>query len=102
MAAAFWGQYMSLGFLVPEVLRELRFWGQSSVCPWGAIGLGAVILSCCCLGVGFVCAALVFSAQCRRLVAYLARGVALSLSPGPVVGPDLQLQRRLSEYHRSS
>ena len=93
---------MSLGFLVPEILRELRLWGQASVCPWGAIGLGLVVLSCLCFVLGFGFAAVVFSSHCRRLLAYLARGLALSLNPGPVVGVDPNLQRRLAEYHRTS
>ena len=33
---------MSLSFILPEVLRELRWWGGSSSCPWGAIGLALV------------------------------------------------------------
>ena len=101
--AAFWGQdSMSLSYLLPEVLKELRWWGSASGCPWGAIGLTLIL----CCGVSWICgfcfSALVFSPQCRRILAHIARLVAFQLQPvAPPAAPvNLDLQRRLAEYHR--
>ena len=100
IGAAFWGQeYMSLSFLLPEVLQELRWWGGSSSCPWGAIGLALVCVAIGSWICGFVFAALIFSPQCRRLLAHLARVIAINLQPPVPVQVDLS--RRLAEYNRS-
>ena len=99
MGQLFGVKYMSLSYLLPEVLKELRWWGSASGCPWGAIGL--TLFLCC--GVSWICgfclSAIVFSPHCRRILAHIARLVALNLQPA-VVPAHSEVQRRLAEYHR--
>ena len=86
--------------LLPDLLRETRFFLSPSSCPWGAFGLILVISSlaaCCC---GFILGGVVFSNQCRRITAFAARALLASLAP-PSGGTEVTLRDRLAEYHRS-
>ena len=59
---------------LPEIARELRFWGpsNSSGLPFWLAGLLAILCCCfgCCLGV--LCTALALSAAARRAIAHIA------------------------------
>ena len=86
--------------LLPDLLRETRYFLSPSSCPWGAFGLILVISSlaaCCC---GFILGGVVFSNQCRRITAFAARALLASLAP-PSGGTEVTLRDRLAEYHRS-
>ena len=92
-------KYMgSLLPILPDLFRELRFWGTSTTCPWGAIGLAlvctAAIFWCC----GFLAATVLFSSHCRRLITYLARLLVVGLQP--VDQRPVDLRSRLAEYSR--
>ena len=92
-------KYMSLSYLLPKVLKELRWWGSANGCPWGAIGL--TLFLCCgvCWICGFCFSAIVFSPQCWRFLAYIAQLVAFNLQPA-AAPLHSEVQRRLAEYHR--
>ena len=91
------GQVMNLS-LFAELLREFRWWsGPSAVgCPWGAIGLVALLVSLCCWACGFITASCLLSQHCRRFVGLVIRALVASVPLAPA-GPDLR--GRLAEYH---
>ena len=102
LAASFWGSSCMSGWFVfvPEILRELRGWSSPASCPWGAVGLAIVVIGCLCWLGGFICAAILFSSQCRRLISFAARAISVSLHPvGPVFSAT-DHRGRLAEYHR--
>ena len=97
LAASFWGSSCMSG-----ILRELRGWSTPASCPWGAVGLAIVVIGGCCWLGGFICAAILFSAQCRRLISFAARAISVGIQPaGPVVAAT-DFRGRLAEYHRGS
>lgn len=98
---AFWVKCMGWQLFLPDVLRELRLWGTSASCPWGFVALILVVVSLLCWWCGFLCAALVFSHNCRRGLVYLARSLVVVVSPVAGAAPR-DLRVRLSEYHRGS
>ena len=85
--------------LVPEVLRELRWWSAPTSCPWGAVLLVVLLVCSCSCIVGFCLGALTFNPFCRRLAFNLAK-VCLVGVEGERTG-TVNLRSRLAEYHRS-
>lgn len=102
MAQAFWGsRFMSWTFLVPDVLRELRYWSGGSSCPWGFLGLILCLVTGIAFTCGFILATLIFSDHCRRFLSVVARGVLVLAYPS-AGAPVTSLQQRLREYHPHS
>ena len=92
---------MSISYLVPDILREVRNWfPPQSYCPWGAILLIILVLGGICWLCGFICAAVVFSNHCRRVLAFAFRTLVVALHPSAFAGP-VDLRGRLAEYQRS-
>lgn len=88
---------MSWQFVIPDLLRELRFFSGPSTCPWGVILLLLVLTGLACWWCGFICAAALFSQQCRRGLNFVARTALVAFQPGGQVG-GLDLRGRLAEY----
>ena len=93
-----WGAFL-------EVLRELRFlWPSVSpcTCPWGWILLAIVVtfgFGCCCGALVAICA---WSHSCRRGLRILGSLLLSSWVPAEVVGQEVTLRRRLSQYRDTS
>lgn len=66
------------------------------------VGLAIVVVGGCCWLVGFLCAAILFSAQCRRLISFAARAISVSLQQVAPVVASSDFRGRLAEYHRGS
>ena len=100
VSEAFWVKLMHLGSVVPEVLREARWWfGASTVCPWGALGCIALLLAGWCFSLGFLLGALTFSSSCRRLLVQFARACLAGLETEQA--PVVDLRQRLARYRQS-
>ena len=86
--------------LVPEILRELRFWSAPTAGPNISLlillALFAFICGCCA---GALCCGLLLSQHLRQLASYLLRTLLL-IFEGQVVArePGRRLARRFSEY----
>ena len=94
---AFWVKRMHLSTVVPEVLREARWWfSTSSSCPWGALAFAGVVLAAWCFTFGFVAGAVCFNSYCRRWLLQLARACIIGLEGDQ--GPVVDLRHRLARY----
>ena len=100
VSASFLGsRFMSWWGLLPEVLRELRWWSAPTSCPWGGVALVILVVGSCSCIFGFCLGAFTFNPFCRRVLASLARTWLVGLDSERAVQPNLR--SRLAEYHRS-
>ena len=84
--------------LLPEVLRELRWWSAPTTCPWGAVVLVILVASSSCCLLGFCLGALTFNPFCRRLVVNCARALLVGADGDRAL--QVSVRSRLAEYHR--
>lgn len=84
--------------LLPEVLRELRWWSVPTSCPWGAVALVILLVGSCSCIFGFCLGALTFNPFCPRLAVNFARACLVGLESERSV--HLNLRSRLAEYHQ--
>lgn len=97
---AFWVKRMHLSTVVPELLREARWWfGTASSCPWGALAFSGLVLAAWCFTFGFVVGAICFNSYCRRWLLQLARACIIGLEGEQ--GPVVDLRHRLARYRPS-
>ena len=92
---------MSLAWWLPELFRELRFWGASSACPWGGILLAIFVCCAWCFLAGLLAGACIFSTGCRRAILVIIRVFASEFHPGNLHPGNLQpldLRNRLAQY----
>jgi hypothetical protein len=89
-------KHMSLAWWLPEIVREIRFWGASPGCPWGGIIL--ILCLACCLSFvgGLIAGACIFSAGCRRTLLILIRSIVAEFYPTHL--HHLDLRQRIAQY----
>ena len=87
---------MSLVWWLPELFRELRFWGASPGCPWGGILLALAVSCIWCFIGGILVGACIFSSGCRRAIFVIVRAIISEFHPGSL--HQIDLRQRLAQY----
>lgn len=93
-------KHMHFGSLLPEVLREARWWlSSTTTCPWGAIAFLVLLLAIWSFVIGFVVGAVSFNSYCRRCLLQLARACIAGFETE--AGPVVDLRHRLARYRQT-